>query len=383
MNQSLIEAKTDILLIFDEIENISPKTAASRHWRDEEDSLFLWQTLRAYFQNPSKHRVTFCFVGTNPHLFELPKIVGIDNPVSLFAPKTFIPMLTMAETREMITRLGYFMGLDFGDTVVGHIHNRFGGHPFFIRQFCSQIHRRISLARPREVSLAVCEETERDVTLDITGYLDEILSTLKAFYPEEHEMLEMLARGDKDSFREMAEYSPYFVEHLIGYGIAVRRDDDYEFAFDAVATAVEKNLSNSVQMSLEAKRAEISKRRNRIEEEIRSSLFRWARKLSAEEWKTAFAASISEARKRELGSLTITAAFSRRSSPLNFSEMLKFVQKADESAIDGVSASDISAAMDLINKKRIDAHAKDIGELEYGQLIRAFELLESVFLPPE
>ena len=36
----------------------------------------------------------------------------------------------------------------------------------------------------------------------------------------------------------MADYSPEYVEHLMGYGLVVRRQDDYEFAFDAVADAV-------------------------------------------------------------------------------------------------------------------------------------------------
>jgi hypothetical protein len=162
LNATLNDAGTDVLLIFDEIENISPMTAASRHWREEHDALLFWQILRASFQNPHKYKITFCFVGTNPHLFELAKIQGVDNPVYLFAPKTFISMLSLAETREMIVRLGYFMGLDFPDAVIGHIHQQFGGHPFFIRQFCSQIHKKIPLARPRGVSLTLCREIEKE-----------------------------------------------------------------------------------------------------------------------------------------------------------------------------------------------------------------------------
>jgi hypothetical protein len=138
MNSALTDAGTDVLLLFDEIENISPKTAASRHWRDNDDALLFWQIMRSFFQSPRKHRLTFCFVGTNPHLFEMPKIHEVDNPIYLFAPKTFIPMLSLRETEEMINRLGYFMGMDFDDTIISYIHNRFGGHPFFIRQLCNK-----------------------------------------------------------------------------------------------------------------------------------------------------------------------------------------------------------------------------------------------------
>jgi hypothetical protein len=270
MGQTLNDAQSDVLLIFDEIENISPKTAASAHWRHGEDTLLLWQTLRAFFQNTRKFKLTFCFVGTNPHLFELPKLVDVDNPVYLFAPKTFIPMLDPNETREMVSRLGYFMGLDFDASVISYIHSRFGGHPFFIRQLCSQIHKKASLQRPQRVSLAACKAAEQDAGSDIVGYLNEILNSLGSFYPDEYTMLEYLATDDSSAFSELAEYSPADVEHLIGYGIVVRRGDDYEFAFDAIAETVKADLRHGKRSSLEEKRQEIGRRRNAIEEEIRS-----------------------------------------------------------------------------------------------------------------
>jgi hypothetical protein len=382
LDQSLSDAKSNVLMIFDEIENISPKTAASAHWREKDDSLLLWQTLRAYFQNPGKYKITFCFVGTNPQLFEMPKIVNIDNPIYLFAPKTFIPMLSFVETQEMVKRLGYFMGLDFSDSVIAHIHQRFGGHPFFIRQFCSQIHKKTPLTRPRHISLQVCRDIEGE-SLDIKGYLDEILTQLKAFYPEEHEMLELLARGDRETFREMTEYSAAFTEHLMGYGIIVKRGEDYEFAFDAVAASVKANLRDTAHMNLEQKRSEISRRRNKIEEEVRATLYRWARKLPLDAWESAFASCITEVRKKQIGDITINQAFSRTNSPLNFVETLKFVQCVTEMALEGTSMSEITGAMDLVNRMRIDAHAKQITDEDYNRLQEAFELLESVFLTPE
>ncbi|KAA5605148.1 ATP-binding protein [Roseospira marina] len=131
MASLLGQLRSDLLIIFDEIENISPKTAASEHWRSGNDALLFWHILRSFFQKPSKYKITFCFVGTNPNLFEEPKINDIDNPVYLFAPKTFIPMLSIEDTKKMIKRLSYFMGLIFDDKVITNIHSMFGGHPFF------------------------------------------------------------------------------------------------------------------------------------------------------------------------------------------------------------------------------------------------------------
>jgi len=62
MNDTLATAGCNVLLIFDEIENISPQTAASPHWRTEEDTLLFWQIVRSYFQSHSKHRLTFALL---------------------------------------------------------------------------------------------------------------------------------------------------------------------------------------------------------------------------------------------------------------------------------------------------------------------------------
>ena len=383
MNQTLGDAQSDLLLIFDEIENISPLTAASTHWRTSTDTLLLWQTLRSYFQSPIRFRLTFCFVGTNPHLFEMPKISDVDNPVYLFAPKTFIPMLDMAETSDMIKRLGYFMGLDFDGNVIAYIQGRFGGHPFFTRQLCSQVHKKTSIRRPQRVSLAACKVAEQDVGSDIMGYLAEILNSLRRFYPEEYTMIEYLAMGEVDSFSDLARYSPSYVEHLIGYGIVVRRGDDFEFSFDAVAGAVKANINNARESSLEQKRLEIGRRRNIIEEEIRSFLYRSAVRLTDDRWFERLSACVSANRKLELGQLNRRDAFSRTKSPLYFTELLKFVDSCkdfDENTTPPLRI--VLSAMNTVNKHRVDAHAKEITDPDYVELMRSMEILESAFLPP-
>lgn len=382
MTNTLNDAQTDILLIFDEIENISPKTAASSHWRETSDALLFWQTLRAFVQQTKKFRLTFCFVGTNPHLFETAKIGDIDNPVYLFAPKTFIPMLTNDETREMISRLGFFMGLDFDSKVVNHIHNRFGGHPFFIRQLCSKIHKLAPTNRPHTVSLAACKLAEQDSSSDIISYLNEILASLKAFYADEYAMLEYLARDDAKTFQEMANFSTAYVEHLIGYGIITRRDKDYEFAFDLVESFVKSTLSSNAETSLEEKWKEISRRRNDVETEIRGFLFRSYMRVSDEIWAGKYNSAISEKRRETLGKLTRREAFSRTQSPLFFSELLRFVKECGEFEHSNVPLATVISAMDAVNKQRIDAHAKDISENDYLALTQSLEILEGVFLPP-
>jgi len=382
MTQTLGDMQSDLLIIFDEIENISPQTSASPHWREGSDTLLLWQTLRSFFQKIRKFKLTFSFVGTNPHLFEASKIGDVDNPVYLFAPKTFIPMLAVDESHEMITRLGYFMGLDFDRNVTSHIHSRFGGHPFFIRQLCSHVHKNAAQQRPVTVSIAACIKAERDSNSDIKDYLSDILISLREFYPDEYSMIEYLAMGDHVTFSNLARYSPSYVEHLIGYGIIVRRGEDFEFAFDAVAEAVKESFNSQRDLSLEEKRVNISLRRNKIEEELRSLLYRAVLGQSEEIWMETLAKCLTANRRTQVGYKSRREAFSKLKSPFYLSELIKFVQITKVLNAFDVPVSEITSALDRLNKHRIDAHAGDITAADYLELTRSIEILEGAILPP-
>jgi hypothetical protein len=190
-------------------------------------------------------------------------------------------------------------------------------------------------------------------------------------------MLEYLARGETSTFKEMVAYSPEYIEHLVGYGLVVRRQDDYEFAFDAVADAVKRSLRNSTIPTREQKWERIGKRRNMLEQEIRSSLYRWADSLEPDEWKKSVESCLSKPRLSQLGIMNRRQAFSRNSSPLYLIELLKFIQYSGHDR-----ASHISDAVNTINSLRIDAHAKDITDNDYELLNAAFSCLEDIFLPP-
>lgn len=169
MRTTVGNSKNPIIIIFDEIENISPKTAASQHWRDGIDVVYFWQILRSFLQSESRGKLSICIVGTSPHILEASKINGIDNPIYLYAQKRFIPSLTFDETREMIERLGYFMGLQFSAAAIAGLHKDFGGHPFFTRQLCSKIHQLASPTRPLQVSDAAIRRAKAEFFGQLEG----------------------------------------------------------------------------------------------------------------------------------------------------------------------------------------------------------------------
>lgn len=125
------------LIIFDEIERISPSTGSSKHWRDESDFIYFWQTLRSFYQrNPDVF--TYLMVGTNPSCVEASELNGHENPLFKSVPSRYVPPFEVQQVREMVRKLGRYMGMKFDERIYGLLTEDFGGHPFLIRQFCSE-----------------------------------------------------------------------------------------------------------------------------------------------------------------------------------------------------------------------------------------------------
>lgn len=127
-----------IMIVFDEIENITFNVSPSEHWANGLDFVFFWQTLRSLFQK--QNRVfSYLIVGTNPMCVEAPIIQGKDNPIFNQIPFQYMPRFDVPQTREMVRKLGRIMGLKFEEIIYGRLTEDFGGHPYLIRHVCSII----------------------------------------------------------------------------------------------------------------------------------------------------------------------------------------------------------------------------------------------------
>jgi hypothetical protein len=167
----------------------------------------------------------------------------------------------------------------------------------------------------------------------------------------------------------------------MGYGLTVRRGDDYEFSFAAVEDAVKKTILGNQDEEAAQRREAVSRRRNKIEEEIRAALYQWSMRLKSEEWTESLKACLTDKRQKELGLLTRQEASSKNRSPLYFIELLKFIRHSGFYDSEQVGEN-ISRAMDTVNRLRIDAHAKDIDIGDYANLTAALDTLENLFVPP-
>lgn len=275
MKNVLLSLRKNILIIFDEIENITPGTSASRNWNKGSDFVKFWQVLRSLFQSQNgRYRYTYLIAGTNPRCLELTKLDNVDNPLfSQFSP-SYIRPFDYSNTKEMLDQLGGYMGIRFTPEVITHIEEDFGGHPLLIRQVCSYIHKNVSLVRPVEIKKAEYLGYKDKFHEDQNGfsvYAQMILQVLMDWYPDEYQMLEWLAIGDINSFKEFSSEGE-FINHLRYYGI-IGKDttpNEYHFKIEALKNfLLTSNKYKRPALSDEDKIKEICSRRVAIEKKLR------------------------------------------------------------------------------------------------------------------
>ncbi len=290
MQTVLGKSKKRILLIFDEIENITFDTSASAGWCKGMDFVKFWQAVRSAFQrNQSKNVFTYLIAGTNPRCIEVPTVEGVDNPIfQQFIPH-YIEPFTVDQTAEMVSRLGGYMGITFSPEVFTHLVEDFGGHPLLIRQMCSYIHKNLGFdSRPFCVHKSEYQDFKENFYREQTGfvlYANMVLIVLSKWYRDEYEMLLYLANDDIDTFKFFADDGCY-IQHLINYGIIGRDKTDKGFHFKIESLQsylIEKHKYRKPLKSDAEKEQEIQSRRSEIEKRLRSLVKRQLKSSLGEE----------------------------------------------------------------------------------------------------
>lgn len=370
------------MILFDEIERLSPGTGSSLHWRDGPDFVLFWQTLRGFFQR-HQQVLTYMLVGTNPSCVEQSMIAGHENPLFGSIPGQYVPAFTVEQTREMVRKLGRYMGLHFDEMLYAKLVEDFGGHPFLIRQFCSDVHKACAGDRPVKVDRALYGKVMTTFRRTAIDYLSMIVSVLRDWYPDEYDMLRFLAQDDQDTFASFAQDHATYTKHLIGYGLMTQSAHGYTFNIEALREYL-NNLHKYERLNLsdDEKVAEISARRNRIERLLRVAVRNalraaYGRKKAGERVR----GSLSEKRRVSVGTSDIDILLSRDTSPLYFRELISVVTR-EWSALQNLfelEKGKLLLILEEVNESgRPDAHAKYVSDDEFAQLRLYLKKLETI-----
>jgi hypothetical protein len=205
------------LLIFDEIEYISPLSIDDEHWH--KDFVTFWQ---AFWAVQSKARkISALIAGVNPYVVETDAIDGIQNPLFGIVHREYLRGLSIDETRPMIRTLGRRMGLKFTPEAIDHIQKHYGGHPLLTRIACSIFNSQCieeALVRPVEVTVTKLLKDQEERDNELVFYCRHVVSELRQFYLTEYEMLELLSCGQVLDFMEL-DHQMDVTKHLVAYGL--------------------------------------------------------------------------------------------------------------------------------------------------------------------
>lgn len=381
--------RKSLLLIFDEIENISYGTSISPGWKSGRDFIKFWQVIRSAFQMIDKHNVfTYLIAGTNPSCIEKPTIDGTDNPLfSQFTPM-YIPPFDYNMTHEMVSQLGGFMGMSFSNEVCAHLVEDFGGHPMMIRQMCSYLHLHLNSARPVTVTTSEYREYKDKYYKEENGlrkYAEMVLEVLDRWYKDEYSMLQFLALGDEKQFEEFAHLSPEYTSHLIKYGIISysKSIDKYHISIEAIRDYLqEKNRYKKVNLTMKDKQQEISMRRNSIEPKLRDLVRRQLKASIGEE--KAKEEVIKQLYGADSLSKYITESYkdlfnANKHNKWYLSTLFKLILANYNCFVNifDVNKDIFKAKTDLINyHRKPDAHATDISDNEFNEFRGSMGWLE-------
>jgi len=268
-----------LLIFFDEIEHITFGISISDHWKEGRDFVKFWQILRSNYQkNPEMF--TYIIAGTNPICIETTRIVGVDNPIySQFDPDSYIKPFDTKNTKEMVNKLGGYMGLEFDDIVCAALTHDYGGHPFLIRHVCKAINQLIkankTLSKPLKVNKTIYDQSKKIFEEKYADrYYEMIIEVLKEFYQDEYQVLVYLALGDEENFKKYAFRSSSYTNHLLGYGIIEKTGDYFGFKIDSLKEyIIRSNQYQKLNMSNEEKRREIDQRRGNLEPRLRKIIY--------------------------------------------------------------------------------------------------------------
>ena len=370
-----------ILLIFDEIEQISFGTSPSGHWSKESDALYFWQTLRAVSQTDNR-LISFVITGVNPKCIEDSKINGQPNPIFNGLTPQYISLFDYSDIRDMISEIGSHLGLQFEEEIFAKLVDDYGGHPFLTRQVCSKINKSILArkeVRPVIISKYSYEKQAAEYQAEMEAIFEQILGVLEDFYPQEYNLLKILALDGSQNFKKNLKFGDGSISHLLGYCLIKKVQDDYFIRIRTIAEYLKSKHKYEAQLNNNAqKRAQITIRRGNIEEKLRGIIqiqltLKFGKKAKERLIDILRSTTLDKTQESKLQRLDFKEAMQE----LYFSQ-LKIIMLKDWNSYQALFSDRVKFEQffDIINTFRADAHAKALAEDDEALLNYAFRFFE-------
>ncbi|SFT99941.1 hypothetical protein SAMN05660657_04586 [Geodermatophilus amargosae] len=365
-------AKAPLLIVFDEVDYITPDSPISTHWREEFNEF--WREFRALVQESKRHDLTLSVLvsGVSSQSFRIAEIDGVENSVLHFVPEDYLSPFAEQAADAMINALGKRCGLAFTRDAREALAQASAYLPYWIRMAGSYVHRHIEVeGRPAEVDARLvsqlCNEFAETEGAEISRVA---LQNLKRVDQPMFDLLLRVAGGELVNARQARPLVNYGLVrqragNILVDSVMVRRGLELlqsQAEHPGVDEAGEVTASRRTLELDESEWAEelasISRRRNILERKAREFV-RLVLKMSlptGRDWVTAVTSALVERRREECAGLAPDALMSKlywlELSAIIGREWLHFERFFQDK-------KRLLGAFSLLNE-RPDAHAKDI-----------------------
>lgn len=198
LDEAIASSVRPVILIFDEVDYITPGTpVAAPQWRTEFNAF--WRNLRAAYQEAPRRRakLSLLVAGVSSKWFTVESVAGEENAALAFIPEEYLSPLARGATIAMIRKLGNRAGISFDDASLELIAKTTADIPYWTRKACSHVHRRLVGERPLTVAGAQLEELLRGFVEHEGATIAEVaLRHLFRVYPELRDACRAVASGD-------------------------------------------------------------------------------------------------------------------------------------------------------------------------------------------
>ncbi|MEX6506944.1 hypothetical protein [Jiella sp. M17.18] len=166
--------------------------------------------------------MTFCVAGVNPSSVEQSHFDQIPNPIFQLAVPFYLDPLTRASVRDMVRSIAKYSGATLDEDCFDLLSAEYGGHPYLIRLACSEVLRSLGempVDRKVKISKDNFSSLKDRIAIRLTQPIKDILLSLVWWYPDEYELLCLLADGDVSFVQDFLASEPEKASRFARYGL--------------------------------------------------------------------------------------------------------------------------------------------------------------------
>lgn len=278
-----------IILIFDEIDYITPGSPTNPKWRTEFNPF--WRNLRTIYQECARqgHKISILVGGVSTYWFTVESIDSIENAALAFVPEEYLSPMPEGATIAMLKRLGRVAGLQIDDSAAELIARSTGNMPYWARKCASFIHRHIPVSeRPSFLDSARATPlVEAFVSEEGSAISEVALKHLFRVHPNLRAATESCATGKSDTVPEnlrriLRRYGVLSMADTLSGTMLTRGFSS--LVLEPKTTLFESNSGSSEQSQIETglgewaeELAALGKRRNLLEKRLREFVLNFLR----------------------------------------------------------------------------------------------------------